>query len=167
MTTRRITAHNARVLAMLGVRSLERGDVHAFATKPDLVSDTQVAKMLKELNAEIFEASVYMAYYFTFAAKPAKTDEMREVCSRVTKMLGSTMVLGLASVRHDEDPMIIQIAFQACMIEWSRRTIGSWCFDGSKAEEVLRDLYTRIRKAGQSGFISFTWACGGSLTGPC
>jgi hypothetical protein len=105
--TRHITAQNARVLTMLGVRSLERGDVHAFATKPDLVSDTQVVKMLKELNAEIFEVSVYMAYYFTFAAKPAKTDEMREACSRVTKMLGSTMVLCLASVEHDEDPMIV------------------------------------------------------------
>jgi len=105
--TRHITAQNARVLTMLGVRSLERGDVHAFATKPDLVSDTQVVKMLKELNAEIFEVSVYMAYYFTFAAKPAKTDEMREACSRVTKMLGSTMVLCLASVKHDEDPMIV------------------------------------------------------------
>jgi hypothetical protein len=155
--TRRITAQNAQVLAMLGVHSLERGDAHAFATKPDLVSDTQVAKMLKELNTEIFEASAYMADSFTFAVKPAKTDEMREACTRVTRMLGSTMVLGLTSVQHDEDPLIVQIACQACMIEWSRRTIDSWCFDGSKAEEVLPDLYSRIRKAGQSGPFPPLW----------
>jgi hypothetical protein len=147
----RLATQNSQVLAMLGVRTLERGAVHAFATKPDLVSDAQVVKMLETLNSEIFEAAAYMADSFTFAPEPAKTNEVREACSRATKMLGPTMVLNLTSVRHDEDPLVVQVACQACMVECCRRIIASWCFDGSKAEDALPDLYSRIRKAGKSG----------------
>jgi hypothetical protein len=154
----RVTAQNSQVLAMLGVRSLERGETDAFTTTPDLVSDAEVVKTLEQLNAEIFEASAYMADSFVFALKPASTDEVREAFSRTSKMLGSKMVLSLTSVRHDEDPLIVQIACQACMVECSRRIIASWCFDGSKTEDVLPDLYGRIRKAeAHAGGVSGRW----------
>jgi hypothetical protein len=146
----RLAMQNSQVLAMLGVRTLEREEAHAFAAKPDLVSDAVVLKMLEELNAEIFETAAYMADSFTFSIKQTKTDDMRDAYSRATKMLGSAMVLSLTSVRHDDDPLIVQIACQACMVECCRRIISSWCFDGSKAEEALPDIYSRIRKTGKS-----------------
>jgi len=156
--SQRITAQNSQVLAMLGVRSLERGEAHAFATKPDLVSDTEVVKMLEKLNAEIFEAAAYMADSFVFARKSTKTDEVKEAYSRTSKMVGSKMVLCLTSVQHGEDPLIVQIACQACMVECSRRIISSWCFDGSTTEDVLPDLYGRIRKAeAHAGGVSGRW----------
>jgi predicted nucleic acid-binding Zn-ribbon protein len=150
----RMTIQNSQVLTILGVRTLEHEEAHAFATRSDLASDAEVIKMLEELNAEIFETAAYMADSFTFSLKPTKTDEVREAYSRAHKMLGSAMVLSLTSVRHDEDPLIVQIACQACMVECCRRIIASWCFDGSKAEEVLPDLYSRIRNTGKSEVLS-------------
>lgn len=159
----RLAMQNSQVLAMLGVRTLEREEVYAFAAKPDLVSDAEVLKILEELNAEIFETAAYIADSFSFSVKQTKTDEVKDAYSRATKMLGSAMVLGLTSVRHDEDPLIVQVACQACMVECCRRIISSWCFDGSKAEEVLPDIYTRIRKTGKFGASTHSRAYYGVL----
>jgi len=145
--SRRLTTQHSQALATLGVHTLERGDTYAFVTKPDLVSDLEVVKMLQELNTEIFETAAYMADSFTYGRKAAMADEVRKADTRAIRMLGSTMALNLVSVRHDEDPLIIQIACQACMVECCRRIISSWGFDGSDVEDVLPDLYNKIRDA--------------------
>ena len=156
---RRTVDQNSQLLAMMGVRSLEQGE-HAFATKQDLVSDQEVVKMLEELNSEIFEASAYMADSFTFPRDLEMSDEVREARVRATQMLGPTMVLNLTSVRHDEDPLIVQIACQACMVECCRRIIASWCVDGSIAEEFLPELYGRFRQTGEPWAFSGSFYCG-------
>jgi hypothetical protein len=145
----RIRTQNSQILAMLGFRSFEQTGSDALASKPDLVSDAEVAKMLEALNSEIFEAAAYIADSFEFDPKPFNTTEVKEACARTNKMLGPMMVQNLTSIRHDEDPVIVQITCQACMIECSRRIISSWCFDGSKAEQFLPELYGRIRTAGR------------------
>jgi hypothetical protein len=145
----RVTTHNSQTLASLGIRTLERGEAHAFVTKSDLVSEAEVMKMLRELNGEIFEAGAYMADSFTFSPNPAMTNEVKGAYTKVTQWLGPTMALSLLSVRHDEDPLIVQIACQTCMVESCKRIMSSWCFDGSKAEAVLPDLYSRIQNTGK------------------
>jgi len=108
--------------------------------------------MLETVNSEIFEAAAYIADSFAFDSKSLDTNEVKEACTRTSKILGPVMVQNLTSMRHDEDPVVVQIACQACMVECSRRIIASWCFDGSKVEQFLPELYIRIRKTGRSIF---------------
>jgi hypothetical protein len=152
-----IKTQNSQILAMLGVRSLEQQGSNALA-KPDLVSDSEVVKMLETLNSEIFEAAAYIADSFVYEPKSFDTNEAKEACTRTNKILGPMMVQNLTSMRHDEDPLVVQIACQACMVECCRRIIASWCFDGSKVEQFLPELYSRIRKAeAQAGAVSGRW----------
>lgn len=151
----RIRAQNSQILAMLGLRSLEQPGSDSLAARQDLVSDAEVAKMLETLNSEIFEAAAYIADSFEFDPEPFHTSEFKEACTRVNKILGPTMMQNLTSIRHDEDPLIVQIACQASMVDSMRRIIASWCFDGSKVEQFLPELYGKIRAAGECIFRYF------------
>lgn len=145
----RVKAQNSQVLAMLGVCSLEQ--LEGVTTKADLISDTESMKILKRLNDEIFETAAYMADSFTFKAQSTDADDIKEgAFSGVKKVLGPTMVQNLSSIRHDEDPLLVQIACQASMVECCRRIVTSWSLDGSKAEQFIPELYNRIRKSGKS-----------------
>lgn len=142
----RLTGQNTQVLTLLGIRT---ADERSQFIRQDLSSEADAVKKLAALNSEIYDAAAYMSDSFTYELQVPKTTEVRDALERTPKMLGSTTVSALTSKRHDEDPLMVQIAFQFCMVECCRRIITSWCFDGSKVEEALPALYDRIRKTGE------------------
>ncbi|KAF7982972.1 hypothetical protein HWV62_24562 [Athelia sp. TMB] len=151
----RLTTQNTQVLTILGIRA---ADDRSPYIRQDLSSEADATKKLAGLNSEIYDAAAYMSDSFTYELQPSKTNEIRDAYERVTKALGSPLVSALTSKRHDEDPLMVQIAFQYTMVECCRRIITSWCFDGSRVEEALPALYDRMRKTeAQAGTVSMNW----------
>ena len=143
-----ISEQNSRILGMLSSRSC------GTPAASDPVEETEIVQKLRRLNEEIFETAAYISESFAFDGGVRKLDDLKEACTRARKALGSATLQKLVSIRHDEDPLLVQIACQSGMVECCRKIISSWGCDGSKADQFLPELFSRLKKSGMQSLIS-------------
>lgn len=140
-----ISDQNSRIVAMLNSRSCGS---ESTPTTSNPVEETEIVQKLRRLNEEIFEAAAYMSESFPFDSKVRRIDDLKEACTRARKVLGSVALHKLVSIRHDEDPLLVQVTLQSGMAECCRKIISSWGCDGSKADQLLPELFSRLKKSG-------------------
>ena len=140
-----ISDQNSRILGMLSNRLCGWEGTPATS---DPVDETAVVQKLRRLNEEIFETAAYISESFAFDGGVRKLDDLKEACTRARKALGSVVLHKLVSIRHDEDPLLVQIACQAGMVECCRKIISSWGCDVPKADQSLPELFSRLKKSG-------------------
>ncbi|KAF8883257.1 hypothetical protein BD779DRAFT_1663186 [Infundibulicybe gibba] len=101
--------------------------------------------MLEALNTRILETAIQLTSAFEFLAKPASvaplSDEPRSC------IVGARMVELLRSSEHHEDPILVQIAFQTGMAAYSEWMISSWYFENPQNEQLLTEIYERVRES--------------------
>ncbi|CAK5266112.1 unnamed protein product [Mycena citricolor] len=138
--------------------------VLAAARLEDRLTDQAVLVLIQALNTEIEDTAAYLAQQFEFEPKspseseagPAESEDMAEVYERTTEILGPAMVEILRVSDHSDDQTIIRIAFQGGMIEYSRWMSTSWFFEDPEDEQLLTDIYHRIR-IGQDQATAGRW----------
>jgi len=160
----RLTEVHAKTLQLLEVRSLELKGAQEFLTKTDRYSGADVIKMIEALNSEILQTAVTMVEMFApelkrewtskqNAANPASED-LRNAIEHTEEILGPQMTSMLQTFDHQDEPILLQIAFQASMCAFTEWLIDSWLFHARDSELLLQEVYERLREIG--GYIDFS-----------
>lgn len=138
--------------ALLDARTQELKGSQSFLTKADLLSGAEVTAMVEGLNAEILQVAAFMSDSFKFS-RVGRTanygDTYTEARGRARELLGDRMLQLLSSVRHNEDPSVIQMALQAAMTKFVHYAVASWHVDRSKDHSILDDIYSKMRIEGK------------------
>ena len=145
------------ITALLETRTRELKGAQAFLTTADAHSGAEVIGLVDALNAEIMQTCAFISDSFDFARKPEHASEIKEACTRISELMGPTMMRLLSTVQHSEDPLLVQIALQGAMAEFSRWIIMTWDYDGLQAEQPLGEIYNDIRTTGKFSHPNATW----------
>jgi len=148
---------HAQTVELLEARTAELAGAQAFLNKADQLPGAEVIAMVEALNSEIMQTAAFLAESFEFEEKSKEGDidieedeereEYEECYLRATEVVGSRMVELLKSANHKQDPVIVQMAFQSGMSEYSRWMTSCWYFEHPDDEEWLTDIYDGIRES--------------------
>ncbi|KAF9465193.1 hypothetical protein BDZ94DRAFT_1254765 [Collybia nuda] len=109
-----------------------------------------VVGLLDTLNSEIFQAAAFMADSLSYASSSTlSAQKIKEAVERSSQTIGRPMVLilrsRLAQTNAEFDPLPIQIALQACLIDSCMRIISSWYPGHWEYGDFLSTIYSRIQ----------------------
>ncbi|KAK2464375.1 hypothetical protein APHAL10511_003522 [Amanita phalloides] len=140
---------------LLQTRTAELKAAQTFLTTADKLSNVDVVNMIDKLNADMLQVSALVADAFTFEPKnesdleTIESAQVEEAIDRATETVGPRMVQLLMSSEHNEDPILVQIAFQGGMCAYVHWIISSWYFADPETdndnERVLWDVYHHMR----------------------
>nr|GAT44505.1 predicted protein [Mycena chlorophos] len=134
--------------------STELSILRAQLPPPDRLTDQAVLVLVQALNTEIRDSAAFFADAFEFEDKTVPsaegevdytTPEMAEVVERATEILGADMVALLRSTSHHADASLVRLAVQGGCVEYARWMSGSWFFEDPEDEQLLADIYARVR----------------------
>lgn len=138
-----------------GMTTLQR-EGSTFLIKADERAGAEVIKLMENLNEEIMQAAANMAEVLEAETKvgmggQAHQDELNKAQGRTVEMVGLNMTELLRVSDHYENPILLQIAFQASMVDYVGHMISSWSFrvkdlDG---DQTLNKVYSAMRKVGE------------------
>lgn len=147
----------AQLHTLLNDRTFELKGAQSFLTTADASSGADVISMLQRLNAEVLQSAAYMAESmvdtFSFESGGVRNENSYAV---VTGLFGQSLAHYLATKKHKDDPLLIQITFQSCFVQFLELVICSWTLPGDDANRVLAGTYERIRH-GEAQAISGRW----------
>ncbi|KAJ6549641.1 hypothetical protein B0H10DRAFT_1968991 [Mycena sp. CBHHK59/15] len=121
------------------------------------VSGAEVRRAMEDLDAEIFQTAASLSETSFFRSQSTKAVASESVNSdlskRVARFLGKRLVdlllLGDGG-SSGGSAMLVQIALQAAMCDWSFKTIGSWVFDRGDLNGInmfMDGLYADLRQS--------------------
>jgi DNA repair exonuclease SbcCD ATPase subunit len=141
----------AQLSSLLKDRTFELKGAQSFLTTADTSSGADVISMLQRLNSEILQSAAYMAESMVDAF-PFQLGRLRDedACEVVRRSLGSLIAHYLATKKHKNDPLLIQIAFQTSFVQILKYVIGSWSLSSDDANAIYTNTYERIRVGGES-----------------
>jgi len=112
---------------------------------PDPVSDIDAVKLVSALNAEIFQTASLLAESFgTIKSRALEGIDNRSACGRVHQMFGPRLVELLRTIPHDENPVLLRVAFQACMVVFSDWISAAWHFQMDPAPQFFGEVYRNV-----------------------
>ncbi|TFK45168.1 hypothetical protein BDQ12DRAFT_674251 [Crucibulum laeve] len=159
----RIDLESAQIRQLLDCRTAELKGAEAFLTKADSLSGAEVISLVEALNSEILQTAAFMAESFQFEEKNSITSNLgemskdtKEAYAAAEEILGTRMVELLRLSEHHEDPMLVQIAFQASIAAYAHWIIASWYFEDPEDEHLLSEIYARVRESEEQA-ISGRW----------
>ena len=119
--TQRLNHDHAQTVELLQTRTAELKGAQALLTKADHLSGADVIGMVEGLSSEIMQIAAFMAESFVseekmkrvIAISEEESDELRDARGQATEVLGTNMVELLRTFQHQDDPILLQISFQA------------------------------------------------------
>ncbi|KAJ7800490.1 hypothetical protein B0H13DRAFT_1745707 [Mycena leptocephala] len=156
----RLEAEHIRALELLATRSAELADAQGkLELQPeDILTEQAVLALVHAFNTEIKDTAAFLADAFKFEAKTGvdsgeeeESEEMAEVYERATEIIGPALVDLLRAKDHHTDPGLVRLAFQGGMVECARWMSASWFFEDPEDEQLLTDIYQRVRAAHPPG----------------
>ena len=132
------------VTALLETRTLELKSAQVFLTTADGLSGTEVMALVDGLNHEIMQTCALISDSFDFARKPEHAAEIKAAYVEISKFMAPTMMHLLSTVQHREDPLLVQIALQSAMIEYSRWCITTWDYGQLGVGDALTTIYSKM-----------------------
>jgi hypothetical protein len=142
----------AEMSRLLETRTLELKGAQTFLTTVDSHSGNDVIGMVERLNTEIFQTAAFMADSFGddyISDSQDASEDVMELLEWAKSMFGDKMVQLLRSSDHNEDPILIQNALQASMVNWSCQVISSWCFWVPDLQFHLNVIQESVRLTGE------------------
>ncbi|KAJ7238730.1 hypothetical protein C8J57DRAFT_1373704 [Mycena rebaudengoi] len=162
----RVAAAYEEAVGMLAARTADLEEARArLQVVGDRVTVQGVLEMVRGLNTEISETAAVLADSFEFEEKDGEDgrssaedtgEEMTEAYERATEILGHDLVAILRIADHHEDPTLVRLGFQGGMIEYARWMSASWFFEDPEDEQLLADIYQRVR-TGQDQAVAGRW----------
>jgi chromosome segregation ATPase len=157
-----VKVEHQQMVELLDVRTAELKGAQAFLTKADQFSGADIIKLVEDLNGEIMQTAASMAEDLVVVEKKvnghdegAESGEIKEGYGRTEEIVGPRMAELLKTTEHHEDPILIQLAFQANMAAYTHWIVSSWCFESPEDEHMLSEIYARVREAGKSPFFEY------------
>jgi hypothetical protein len=146
-----VSDQKAQLSSLLKDRTFELKGAQSFLTTADTSSGADVISMLQRLNSEILQSAAYMAESMVDAF-PFQLGGLRDedACEVVRRSLGPLLAHYLATKKHKNDPLLIQIAFQTSFVHILKYVIGSWTLSSDDANDIYTNTYERIRVGGES-----------------
>ncbi|KAJ6483642.1 hypothetical protein DFH09DRAFT_1461450 [Mycena vulgaris] len=147
----RLESGHTEALGLLTAKSAELMAAQAQLPVEDRLTDQAVLALVRALNTEIKDTAAFLADAFEFEEKKpgAKGEEdeaeLAEVHERATEILGTELVSILRAADHHRDPAVVRLAFQGGMVEYARWMSASWFFEDPEDEQLLADIYQRVR----------------------
>jgi hypothetical protein len=146
-----MSEQQAQLHTLLNDRTFELKGAQSFLTTADASSGADVISMLQRLNAEVLQSAAYMAESMvdTFSFESAGVVRNENAYELVTGLFGQSLAHYLATKKHKDDPLLIQITFQSCFIKFLEIVICSLTLPGEDVNRVLGSTYDRIRCGGE------------------
>lgn len=142
---------------LLAIRTTELKAAHIFLNKADQHSGADIITMVEALNEDILQIAALVSDSFVVPTKNGDTDlskaGVQSSARRVAEILSPEFVALLVKYEHEEDPIIVQMAFQAGLCAYSERMASSWSLGDPKHTKVLTDIYEQVRKSGVLTFL--------------
>ncbi|PCH36677.1 hypothetical protein WOLCODRAFT_82678 [Wolfiporia cocos MD-104 SS10] len=130
---------------LLETRTADLRDAQLYLTKTDSVSDAEVLALVEQLNSQIYQA----------AAQISDSTDFNNI-ERIMPLVGEALVGLLGIVRHQDDPICIQIALQASTVGFACRIIATWAFESDDEQVSFSRVYTEMRHNESQG-VSGRW----------
>ncbi|KAJ4471453.1 hypothetical protein J3R30DRAFT_3660195 [Lentinula aciculospora] len=135
-----------------------------FLPQADRYAGADIMKMIETLNSEIHQTASIMADVFSPDLQGPGTstddDEVRVhgAVVHTQEILGESMTKMLQTFNHQEENILLQIAFQASMCAFTDWIIDSWCYRDrdSEGEAVLQETYEQLRETEEQP-VSARW----------
>ncbi|KZT05489.1 uncharacterized protein LAESUDRAFT_655737 [Laetiporus sulphureus 93-53] len=131
------------MLALLETRRLDLQGAQSYLKSTDVASETDVVRMVRILNTEIFQTVKLMASSFTVVDDPMvathAADSLRSVLGRaVTDLL-------LSFPNHHDDTIVLEISLQSVIVLVVRLIISSWDLSArTSLNKSLTGAYIRL-----------------------
>jgi hypothetical protein len=120
--------------SVLEARTAELKAMQSVFGEPDAISDFDAVKLVSALNAEIYQTAALLAESFgSVACHVLDGLDNRAATSRVRQMFGPRLVDLLKTVPHEENPFMLRVSFQACMVVFSDWIGAAWHFQSDSA----------------------------------
>lgn len=156
-TLKSVMTERQQTQELLESRTAELKGAQAYLTKADQLSNAEVVKLVEALNVEILQTAAAVAEELAIAeknidadAKEQESDDTRHAYARTEEMIGSRATELLKASEHHEDPILVQIAIQASFARYTHWMISSWAFESPDDEQMLSEIYERVRETGAS-----------------
>lgn len=128
---------------LLETRRAELQDAHSFLVSANTISENDVVQMVRNLNAEIFQAAQLIAETF-HSEYGEKIDEA--TAEHVRTLVGPLMERLLQSRNHQDDPILVQMALHAVITHFAAEVISKW--DLLRENSTLSQVHEQILKSG-------------------
>ena len=127
-------------------------DVHRVVATADVYADEAIIQMLRKLNAEVQQTTTLMADSIAEQSQRVSTRKatkaMNATMERVSESIGQPLAERLTDMKHDEAPLYLSIAFQACLSCHLCQLISSWTIEKGHNDFIDR-IYQQLKDAGK------------------
>jgi len=132
-------------LSTAGSQSVDLENLRALLPKPDAVVDTDAIKLVGRLNSEIFQTAALLAEACSSVkGRPLQSVDNRTATTRVKEMFGSKFVDLVQNVPHENNPAVLRIAFQACIVVFADWISAAWHFQADPAPQFFGEVYRSV-----------------------
>ena len=145
-----------QLVTLLEDRTSELKGAQSFLTTADAFSGVEVTSTLQRLNAEVLQSTAFMAesmvelFFHETTPQVSKTDEQLAACKRASAAIGGVVVHFLGTKKHGDDPILIQIAFQAYLTYRLRWIACAWIIGGDENHnEFIDAIYQSVHEKGE------------------
>lgn len=145
-----------QLLTLLEDRTSELKGAQSFLTTADTFSGAEVTSTLQRLNAEVLQSTAFMAesmvelFFHETTTRVSKTDEQLAACKRASGAIGGVIIHFLGTKKHKDDPILIQIAFQAYLTYHLRWITCAWIIGGDENHNRFIDsIYQSVHEKGE------------------
>jgi len=144
-----------QLATLLEDRTSELKGAQSFLTTADAFSGVEVTSTLQRLNAEVLQSTAFMAesmvelFFHETTPQVSRTDEQLAACKRASVTVGGVIVHFLGTKKHRDDPILIQIAFQAYLTYHLRWIACAWIIGGDETHDQFIDaIYQSVHEKG-------------------
>ncbi|KAF8959253.1 hypothetical protein BDZ97DRAFT_1667426 [Flammula alnicola] len=146
---------NLQMAKLLEVKTADLNGVQTFLTTADVYSGAEIIAMVESLNAEIFQASAFMAELIedeTMVASALERSKNLERCKQVLegqvrRQIGNDLFAHFEHKYADvrAEPLPLQLALQCLLSAWCTHKTRSFAL--SHFGDNLEKLYRQIRES--------------------
>ncbi|KAG6848972.1 hypothetical protein H0H93_012355 [Arthromyces matolae] len=117
-----------------------------YLTRTDSWSGAQVLQAVHDINSEILQyaASATELCSFDKDSRPSSARSVQAMHDTSSR-LGPNLARILSNRDHSQDPILVQLALQGCVVGCITRALSSFCMGlPTKPDTVISQLYSRI-----------------------
>lgn len=146
---RQVEALRQQTLELLEAKASELRGAQVFMSKEDSLSGADIIGMVKSLNAEILQVAAFMADSLEDLGTP-QMGEVEATHAQSAVSLGKYILRALRSRQGgtEVDPMPVQIALQASLVNACKRIVDGWVPGFSTHDPIFDAIYARVRDTG-------------------
>jgi len=132
-------------LSAVESQSADLANTRTLLPKPDTAVDTDAIKLVGRLNAEIFQAAALLAEACSSVkGRPLQGTDNRTASTRVKEMFSAKFVDVVQSVPHENNPAVLRIAFQACIVVFADWISAAWHFQEDPAPQFFGEVHRNV-----------------------